>query len=58
MRNVIFEALDNGYRHFDTAHAYRTEGALGLALEEACLEIFFAHESCLPLYTHISPIFL
>jgi diketogulonate reductase-like aldo/keto reductase len=35
MRNVIFEALDNGYRHFDTAHAYRTEGALGLALEDA-----------------------
>ena len=37
MRDVIFNAIDAGYRHFDTAHAYRTEKALGQALEEAIM---------------------
>lgn len=37
MHRVIFDALDNGYRHFDTAHAYRTERSLGHALEDAII---------------------
>ncbi|XP_076094280.1 aldo-keto reductase family 1 member A1-like isoform X2 [Mytilus galloprovincialis] len=37
MRDVIFDALESGYRHFDTAHAYRTESALGEALQDAII---------------------
>jgi 3''-deamino-3''-oxonicotianamine reductase len=34
-KEAIIEAIKIGYRHFDTASVYRSEGALGQAIAEA-----------------------
>ncbi len=33
--NAVMTALENGYRHFDCAHAYRNERSLGRALKDS-----------------------
>lgn len=34
-KNAVLTALDKGYRHFDTAHAYRNERSVGAAVRES-----------------------
>lgn len=34
-KEAVIEAIKVGYRHFDTASVYRSEGALGEAISEA-----------------------
>jgi len=44
IKAAVITAIEVGYRHFDTASLYRSEGGLGDGLKEACLKGLVARE--------------